>query len=91
VSVLTTGEQEQYSEGSIALYPSPCTEALQINHGGDVNTIIIYAAGGNRMLSISSPNKMLTVNTVHWPVGIYFAAVHTNDNSVKVIKFVKSN
>lgn len=95
INVTATGTNDLNSDLSVAIYPNPANEVLNINVSNSSNQLVnmdivnllgakVMDCGGNQILS----NGVKKVDVSALPRGVYFLNI-VSDNRTKSIRFVK--
>jgi photosystem II stability/assembly factor-like uncharacterized protein len=85
-TILGIGENQL---NSIALYPNPVTDVLQISSKTEITSVAIYNVNGQQLMNKELRALTGEINLSSLSTGIYFAKVTAN-NSTETFKIIKN-
>lgn len=78
------------TNNTIALYPNPATDILNVSSEGDAHTIRVVNINGQAIYTGRLVNGKATVDVASWPAGNYWVLINdSGDNVVSKAAFVK--
>jgi hypothetical protein len=88
---IRTGDQlgvNDFNANSIALYPNPANNELNISSEEVVTQIAVYTLLGQEVISASPNNTNPTIEVASLKAGMYLATISTEEGS-KTVRFIK--
>jgi hypothetical protein len=75
----TVGMPENAQNVSVAIYPNPATDHLNIVSGDRINQVDVFNQLGQRIYSTTVDGNIFNLNTMTYNKGVYYVRVTTPD------------